>query len=130
MAANPRIAFTLAVVFLAGAATGMLGMRYGLHEQLHRPASAAASSDPVIERFRKELDLSSEQTEKLASVLADYGDYYRSVEDQIRESHLREQIEDLRSTGKNRILELLNEEQRKKFEKMTSDFAPSAPAQP
>ena len=128
MAANPRIAFTLAVVFLAGAATGMLGMKYGLHEQLHRTTVTDTGRDPMLERFRTELNLSPDQAERLAGVLDDYRDYYKSVEDQIRDIHLREQIEDLRSTGKNRILEILNDQQRAKFEKMMPELP--APAQP
>ena len=128
--ANPRIVFTLAVVFLAGAATGMLGMRYGLHQQLHRASSVDPGSDAVLERFRTELELSPDQTTKLAEVLDDYGHYYRSVEDQIRDLHLREQIEDLRSTGKSRIMDILDDQQRKKFEKLMPELVPPAPAQP
>jgi hypothetical protein len=125
--ANTRIIFTLTVVFLAGAATGMLGMRYGLHEQLHQPVAANSDRDAMVEKFRAELKLSPDQADKLTEVLDDYGHYYKSVEDQIRDLHLREQIEDLRSTGKNRIMDILNEEQRQKFEKMMPDLAP-APA--
>lgn len=127
---NPRVVFTLAVVFLAGAATGMLGMRYGLHQQLHGTSAAAPGQDAVLEHFRTELNLSAGQTGELAEVLNDYGNYYKSVEDQMRDLHLREQLEDLRSTGKNRIMDILNPEQRLKFEKMMPDFAPPRAAQP
>jgi hypothetical protein len=127
--ANPRIAFTLVVVFLAGAAVGMLGMRYGLHEQLHPASAPDATVNAMLEHFRTELKLSPDQAEKLSVVLADYGHYYKSVEDQMRDMHLREQIEDLRSTGKNRIMEILNDDQRKQFEKMMPDLVP-VPAQP
>jgi len=40
-ACNPKVAGTLAVVFLAGAAVGALTMQMGLHERLHRTVSAA-----------------------------------------------------------------------------------------
>ena len=53
-------------------------------------------------------------------VLDDWGQYYQS---------LQEQFEDLRSTGKNRILEILNPDQRDRFEKMMKDLAPQL-AQP
>ena len=127
--ANPRIVFTLAVVFLAGAATGMLGMRYGLHEQLHKTAPADPGRTAVLERFRTELKLSPEQATKLATILDDYGHYYQDVEEQIRDLHLREQIEDLRSTGKSRIMDILDDQQRKKFEKMMPELVPHPPAQ-
>jgi Spy/CpxP family protein refolding chaperone len=128
---NSRIALTLAGVFLAGLGTGMLAMRYSLREQLRRPAPAMASTqEAVLERFRTELNLSAEQTEKLAAVLKDYQHFYRAVEEQMEEMHLRDQIEDLRATGKNRILEILNAEQRAKFEQMTGTKPALDPSRP
>lgn len=128
--ANSRIVLTLAGVFLAGVGSGMLGMRYGLHDQMHAAASAAAAQpneSEVLERFRHELNLTDDQTKKLAVVLEDYRHYYQAVQEQIEEMRLRDQIDDLRSTGKNRILEILNSEQRQKFEKMTG-VDPATPA--
>ncbi len=127
---NPRIAGTLTLVFLAGVATGMVGMRYGLHDQLHRGSTTAASTaretgdDAVLEYFRAELNLTPDQASKLATVLDDYREYYQSVQDQIEDLRLREQIEDLRSTGKSRIIEILDPEQRAKFEKMSKEMTP------
>jgi uncharacterized membrane-anchored protein YhcB (DUF1043 family) len=130
--ANPRIAMTLAGVFLAGIGTGMLGMRYGLHDQIHKVVAPAAAptQNAVLERYRAELNLSADQTQKLAAVLADYGHYYEHVEAQIEEMRLRDQIDDLRATGKNKILEILNTDQRAKFEKMTGQNAGLDPAVP
>jgi hypothetical protein len=132
---NPRILSTLLLVFIAGAATGALLMQLGLHEVLHRtpflrgafphaaaPATPAASvpahepgHDAVLTRFQTELGLSAPQTEKLALVLDDYSQYYQSLQDQ---------LDDLRATGKTRIMQILDAEQRVKFEKMMSDLAP------
>jgi len=128
--ANPRIALTLAGVFLAGVGTGMLGMRYGLHGLLHPQAitSEAPNQDEVLARFRKELNLTPEQTDKLAVILTDYQRFYQNVQEQIEQMRLRDQIDDLRATGKSRILEILDENQRAKFEKMTnSTLDPSSP---
>jgi Spy/CpxP family protein refolding chaperone len=139
MAANSRIAMTLGAVFLAGVATGMLGMRYGLHEQIHHvaPAEPAAkgglvpNQDALLQKYRTELDLTPEQTQKLAAVLNDYQHYYQAVQEQIEEMRLRDQIDDLRATGKNRILEILNPDQRAKFERMTGKgLDPAAPGAP
>ena len=116
---NPRIASTLLLVFLAGAATGMLGMRYGLHTRLHPVAAASpvheSNRDAVLQDFKTKLDLSSEQTDQLAVVLQDYSHYYESLQDQ---------LDDLRSTGKTRILQILQPGQREKFEKMMTELAP------
>jgi hypothetical protein len=111
---NPRILSTLLLVFLAGATTGALSMRMGLHDKLHRSAEAN-SREAVLQKFRTELDLSGTQTEKLGMVLDDYSQYYQSLQDQ---------LDDLRATGKTRILQILNTDQRAKFEKMMTDLAP------
>lgn len=127
--ANTRIVVTLTLVFLAGVVTGMVGMRYGLHDQLHNvlaDASSARANDEMLEHFRTELNLTDEQTGELAEVLDDYSHYYESLQDQIEDLHLRDQIEDLRSTGKNRIMQILNDEQREKFEQMTAELLPAA----
>jgi hypothetical protein len=126
-ACNAKVAGTLAVVFLAGAAVGALTMQMGLHERLHRTVSAASlpvvrkapSNDAMIQRFKTELNLSPDQTGKIAMVLADYREYYHSLEDQ---------LEDVRSTGKSRIMQILDERQRAKFEKIMGDLQPQLEA--
>lgn len=135
---NPRILTILLLVFVAGAATGALLMRFGLHEVLHRapglrgtfqpaapvpvpPAhpsqkpSQASAHEAVLNRFQTELGLNGEQTQKLALVLDDYSQYYQSLQDQ---------LDDLRATGKTRIMQILDAGQREKFEKMMNDLAP------
>jgi Spy/CpxP family protein refolding chaperone len=127
---NPRIASTLLLVFLAGAAVGMLGMRYGLHDRLHRVAAAAgpahessrdSNHEAVLRDFKAKLDLTSEQTDQIAVVLQDYSHYYESLQDQ---------LDDLRSTGLSRILQILQPGQREKFEKMRTELAPQLSVDP
>ena len=120
---NPKIIGTLVLVFLAGAAAGALGMQLGLHERLHRAVAAASArpirrvsaNDALMQRFKSELQLSGEQTEKLAMVLGDYRHYYESLQDQ---------LDDVRSTGKKRILQILDQDQRAKFERIMGDLQP------
>jgi Spy/CpxP family protein refolding chaperone len=115
---HPRVILTLVLVFAAGAVSGAVGMRYRLLERINRTVAASskeARSDAVIQNFKTKLDLSPEQTQKIAMVLEDYRHYYESLEDQ---------LEDLRATGKSRILKILNPEQREKFEKMMAELAP------
>jgi Spy/CpxP family protein refolding chaperone len=115
---NPRIVSTLVLVFLAGVSTGALTMRLGFHEKLH-PTIAIASREPsreaVLQNFKTKLSLTTEQTDQIAMVLEDYRQYYESLQDQ---------LDDLRATGKNRILQVLDPTQRDKFEKMMTDLAP------
>jgi hypothetical protein len=114
---NPRVFSVLIVVFLAGGASGALWMQLDLHKRLHSgsPAARETSRDFGLQRFKSALDLSSAQSEKIAMVLEDYSQYYQSLQDQ---------LDDLRATGKTRILQILDPNQRDKFEKLMNDLAP------
>jgi trans-aconitate methyltransferase len=125
---NPKVIGTLLLVFLAGGAVGALTMQMGLHEKLHRTVSAASipapvhkapTNDALVQRFKSELNLSGDQTDKIAMVLEDYRQYYQSLQDQ---------LDDVRSTGKSRILQILDEQQRAKFEKIMGNLEPALDA--
>jgi trans-aconitate methyltransferase len=126
---NPKVIGTLALVFLAGAAVGALIMQMGLHERLHRTVSAATATTPtaskastndaMVQRFKTELNLSADQTIKIAMVLSDYREYYKSLQDQ---------LDDVRSTGKTRIMQILDDQQRAKFEKIMGNLQPQLEA--
>lgn len=117
---NPRILTTLLLVFLAGATTGAVSMKFGLHQILHR-SPAPVSKDDVLQKFRTDLDLTPAQTEKISLVLDDYRQYYQSVQDQ---------LDDIRATGKNRILQELDAGQRAKFQKMMGEIPPQLAPKP
>lgn len=113
---NPKILFLLLVVFLCGASAGMLAMAAGAHRWMHPPARAAwkdGGKEVSLQRLRTELNLTPSQTEQLETILDDFFTYYHT---------LQAQLDDVRSSGKQRILRILNEDQKKKFEKITSDM--------
>jgi Spy/CpxP family protein refolding chaperone len=122
---NPKVISTLVVVFLAGVAVGALAMQLGLHEKLHRTAAAAskpvplAAKDAVLQRFKTELNLSSAQTQQISSILDDYRHYYQSLQDQ---------LDDVRALGKTRIVQILDDAQRQKFDKMMNELQPQLEA--
>ena len=125
---NPKVIGTLVLVFLAGGAVGALTMQMGLHERLHRTVSAASvpapehkasTNDALVQRFKTELNLSGDQTDKIAMVLEDYRQYYQSLQDQ---------LDDVRSTGRTRIMQILDEQQRAKFEKIMGNLQPALEA--
>ena len=125
---NPKVIGTLVLVFLAGVAVGALAMQMGLHERLHRTVSAASvpapehkasTNDALVQRFKTELNLSGDQTDKIAMVLEDYRQYYQSLQDQ---------LDDVRSTGRTRILQILDDQQRAKFEKIMGNLPPALEA--
>jgi len=96
-----RVVSTLMLVFLAGAASGA--------------AAPAPARETLLERFNTELGLSQDQSQKISAVLADYTQYYQSLQDQ---------LDDVRATGRTQILQILNPDQRVKFEKIMTDLGP------
>jgi Spy/CpxP family protein refolding chaperone len=111
---NPRILLILTLVFLCGAVAGALGMRYGLHGIVAKPGPywKEGGKEISLQRFRRELDLTAEQAGQMEAVLDDFVLYYQT---------LQTQMDEVRASGKDRILRILNPEQRKRFEKMMSD---------
>ncbi|MBX9600520.1 MAG: hypothetical protein K2X35_05940 [Bryobacteraceae bacterium] len=114
---NPRVLTTLLLVFASGAIAGALTMRLGLQSKVRvAPAGPAWTEDNkqiFLQKFKSELNLSPEQAGQLTAVLEDYTMYYKSLEDQLA---------DVRASGKTRILEILDAEQKKKFERMLADM--------
>jgi uncharacterized membrane protein len=105
---NPRVAgvTVLTLVFLCGVVTGALVMHLGWHDRLHQPAfDTPAGRTLYFERLRKQLDLTPAQAEQMQSILDDSWLYYRTV----------------LSDSKNRIDQVLNEEQRRKFARILQD---------
>lgn len=117
---NPRILALLFLIFLCGALAGAITARAGLHERLHRSAGAAFWKDNrdvefSYDRLRKELNLTPEQSERLKTILDDFVKYHDDLE---------AQIEDVRATGRNRIVQMLTPEQRERFEKLSQQIPP------
>lgn len=112
---NPRILLTLMLVFLSGAVAGALSMRFGLHELLHKsgPYWREESKEISLQRFKRELDLTPEQAEQMETVLDDFVLYYQT---------LQTQMDEVRASGKERILRILNSEQRKKFDRIMTEL--------
>ena len=112
---NWRVLATLTSVFLCGAVVGALSMRAGLHNTLHRSATTYwnnTGNQISSERLTRELNLTPQQAEQLRSILDDMVKYHQD---------LQQQIDDVRATGKNRILQLLNPEQRQRFERISKE---------
>jgi Spy/CpxP family protein refolding chaperone len=105
---NPKVAgvTVLTLVFLCGVAAGALAMHLGWHDRLHQPAfDTPAGRTLYFERLSKQLDLTPAQAEQIQSILGDFWQYYRTV----------------LSDSKTRIEQVLNEEQRKKFERILQE---------
>ncbi len=100
-------ALTLTLVFLTGVLAGAVAMDLGAHKRMHRsvPFWTEGGKDVWLHRWQKELNLSPEQTQQMTVILDDFGTYYANV----------------LSDGKARILRILNNDQKRKFEKLLED---------
>lgn len=114
---NPRILTILLLVFLTGALSGALTMRAGLHSYMHKDVRFWQDGGTQLsyERLKKDLNLTPQQAESIRVVLDDFVKYHQDLENQ---------IEDVRATGKNRIMAVLNPEQKQRFEKLCLQVQP------
>lgn len=110
---NPKVLGTLALIYCCGVITGVLVLRLTY-------SSLAASKgvgqywkdggrERSLQRWKKELDLTPSQTAEIETVLDDFVMYYDT---------LQAQMDEVRASGKSKIEQILDERQRKKFDKM------------
>lgn len=113
---NPRIALMLFLVFLAGFSAGLAayavaGQRW-MREAQAAPSWRDNGRQAMLNRFKSELNLTQEQTQQLESVLDDYFTYYHT---------LQAQLDDVRASGRQRILRLLNDDQKRRFNELMDE---------
>jgi len=109
---NPRVTALLAVIFLCGAAFGALGMNLYLHRFLppvKGPSFAYQGRRISMEQLQRDLDLNPDQSETIKLILDDYAKYFMNLEDQ---------RQTLYQSGRLKILDVLNEQQKAKFERL------------
>ena len=108
---NQRLLLAVGSIFVAGILAGALVMQLGLHDWMHRSAGYYPVGDKqqTVQQLSKELDLTPAQSEQLAMVLDDFGMYMQM---------LQSQMSDVRANGKDRILRILDDRQKLKFERM------------
>jgi Spy/CpxP family protein refolding chaperone len=111
---HPKVLTALLAVFLAGAASGALVMKFS-----QRTSATAAKTMRHMDRaallayFRKELDLTVEQQKQVETLLDDHFKYLQT---------LGAQMEEVRHFGRDSIAKLLTPEQRKRFDKLMTDW--------
>jgi hypothetical protein len=103
---------SLVLVFLCGAVLGALVMGYGEHAGLihsHKQIAASARGFAVSsDELRRQLGLSDQQAVQLNSILDDFGRYY----------------DNLMADGQTRIRQILNDEQRRRFDQLIAERRP------
>ncbi len=109
---NPKILAILAVVFLCGAAFGAAGMRQYLHHWMPSQGGREfvyQGKRLGLEQLKTELHLRPEQALRVELMLDDFGKYYQNIEDQRSE---------VAAMGKAKILDVLDDQQKQRFEQM------------
>jgi hypothetical protein len=106
-AALPRPTEKMAIlsfvlVFLCGAVLGAVVMSFSGHASLHGTAPMATGLSMSVTEWKQQLDLTDQQTVQLTSILDDFSHYYDNV----------------LADGNSRIIQILNPDQRVRFEKM------------
>jgi len=95
---------SLVLVFLCGALLGAVVMSYVVHPRLHGSRPGGEQMGITVRELNEELGLSDDQTRQITSILDDFSRYYN----------------DLSADGNTRIMQILNEDQKQKFEKVIS----------
>lgn len=101
-----RVLVTLLFVFVAGGLAGASVMRFLIHDRIHGGELSYA-------RLHQELDLTPPQADRIKMILDDFFKYNQD---------LQTQIEDTRSTGRNRIMAILDPAQKNKFKAICREF--------
>jgi hypothetical protein len=104
---NPKVLASVAVIFLCGAAVGTAVTRQYLHSKMF-PARAPVELAPHVnlQTLKATLSLTPDQEKTVTKELDDYAKYYQNIE---------EQREDVAEHGKQRILDVLNDQQKRRF---------------
>jgi len=115
---NPRILSTLFFVFMAGAVGGAIGVRSCYPREHHNTAPKwnEGGKQLFMPRYKKELGLDQQQEAEITQILDDYMRYVQLLE---------EQMNDVRATGKKRIMKVLRDDQKKKFERLLEEARPT-----
>lgn len=113
---NPKVLSALLLVYLCGVITGALVIRF-----VGNPAAArgvgsywvAGGREISLQKWKRDLDLTPEQAAQIEIILDDFVMYYDT---------LQAQMDEVRTSGKGKIEQILNPAQRQKFDKMLLEF--------
>jgi len=102
---NPKILLVLALIFLCGTAVGSALTQRVIHSRVTR----SKSMEVQLKDLKSSLSLTAEQQRIVNKELDDYAKYYQNIEDE---------REDVAVLGKQRILAVLNPDQKKRFKQI------------
>jgi propanediol dehydratase small subunit len=110
-----KLAGVVALIFLSGAAAGGLTMKAVDHYRLKPQALVLnqAEKEMAVQHFRQELALNDDQTQAIESILDAFI---------MEQANLMQEMQHSRVVGHEQILRILNEDQRKRFQKVLSEI--------
>lgn len=112
-----KLALAFLLVFVAGAATGaFLGFHHLTHHIILGPPHSGDVPDRMREHFRRALDLTAEQENKIAPII----DATSAKLETIR-VETAERVRTVMEESKRKVAPLLTPEQQKKLEKLDSE---------
>lgn len=112
-----KLALAFLLVFVAGAATGaFLGFHHMTHHIILGPPHSGDVPDRMREHFRRALDLTAEQENKIAPII----DATSAKLETIR-VETAERVRTVMEESKRQVAPLLTPEQQKKLEKLDSE---------
>ncbi len=106
---NPKVLVVFALLFLSGASVGAFGMRQYLHGKLvvaNDVEVMEAAHRVGLQRLAQQLSLTPKQILIVTRELDEYAKYYQNIE---------EERADVAEHGKYRILRVLDDEQKRRF---------------
>ncbi len=113
-----KILSTLLLVFLCGAISGAVLARYSFNggsAQRIGPYWKEGGREISLQKWKKELDLTPAQVAEMETILDDFVMYYDT---------LQAQMDEVKASGKSKIVQILDERQRQKFDKMLVEMQP------
>lgn len=111
-----RLVAIVALIFVSGAVAGGLTMHLADHRLLKPQLLTMdqAEKELAVQHFSQELDLNQEQAKAMEAILDQFI---------MEQANLMQQMQHSRSTGHEQILRILNEDQRRRFQKVLSDLS-------
>jgi Spy/CpxP family protein refolding chaperone len=113
---NPNILLILSLVFCCGALSGAVIYKLVSQRVSAKPPVASwkdSTKEQTLNHLKNELHLTPAQAEEIETALDDFSLYYQM---------LHAQIEEVMTTSRSRIDQVLTEEQRKKFSRIMTDL--------
>jgi Spy/CpxP family protein refolding chaperone len=107
-----RVYLYFTVTFILGAALGGLGVYY-FFWATGRIAHRSFNKDRALSHLKKELNLSATQVQQLSQIFDDGAQKIKEIQKQ-----MDPQLQALRQENRNRIREILNPDQVKKFDEL------------